>query len=305
LIRARRSFTPVLGLTLLLAVCPPRAGSPVVAADDGGQQVRLTRPANRIVSLNPTVTELLFAIGAGGQIIGRTRWCDWPPAALAIPSVGDGFPPNVEAVVARHPDLAVAYSTALNEPALAQLRNLGVPVLALRTDRLEDFARAARILGRVTGRNRSGDSLAARIETAITERRHVREPGPRAPTVVILTWDTPPIAIGHESYLHQVVELAGGRNLFGDVGRSSFPVSLEAIAERNPDLLLVIGGLRATILQRPEWRAVRAVRDGGVLVLDDPALARPSFRALDGVAPLRARLSHFVSSSSSSSEIVR
>ena len=303
MIRARRSFTPVLGLTLLLAVCPPRSAAPVIAADDGGQQVRLARPATRIVSLNPTVTELLFAIGAGGQIIGRTRWCDWPPAAVAIPSVGDGFPPNVEAVVARHPDLAVAYSTALNEPALAQLRSLGVPVLALRTDRLEDFARAARVLGRITGRSGSGDSVAASIETAMAERRSVRGPGPRAPTVVILTWDTPPIAIGHESYLHQVVELAGGRNLFGDIRHSSVPVSLEAIAERDPDLLLVTGGLRATILQRPEWRAVRAVRDGRILALDDPALARPGLRALDGVAPLRARLSRFASSFSS--EIVR
>lgn len=303
MIRARRSLTPLLGLTLLLAVCPPRAASPVIAADDGGEHVRLARPASRIVSLNPTVTELLFEIGAGSKIIGRTRWCDWPPAALAIPSVGDGFPPNVEAVVARHPDLAVAYSTALNEPALAQLRNLGVPVLALRTDRLEDFARAARILGRLTGRSRSGDSLATSIETAVRERRLVPERGPRAPTVVILTWDTPPIVIGHGSYLHQVVELAGGRNLFGDIGRSSFPVSLEAIAERNPDLLLVTGRLRAAILQRPEWRAVRAVRDGRVLDLDDPALARPGLRALDAVAPLRARLSQF--RSSSSWEIVR
>jgi iron complex transport system substrate-binding protein len=302
LIRARRSFPPILGLTLLLAVCPPRAAAPVSADDDGGQQVRLARPASRIVSLNPTVTELLFAIGAGSQIIGRTRWCDWPPAALAIPSVGDGFPPNVEAVVARHPDLAVAYSTALNEPALTQLRSLAVPVLALRTDRLEDFARAARILGRLTGRTRSGDSLAASIETAMAGHRSAG-PGPRAPTVVILTWDTPPIAIGHESYLHQVVELAGGRNLFGDIRRSSVPVSLEAIAERNPDVLLVTGGLRATILQRPEWRAVRAVRDGRILALDDPALARPSLRALDGIAPLRARLSRFASSFSS--EIVR
>jgi iron complex transport system substrate-binding protein len=282
----------------VLAVCPSRAAPPVVA-DDGGQSVRLAEPARRIVSLNPTTTELLFAIGAADRVVGRTRWCDWPPAALRIASVGEGFPPNVEAVLARQPDLAVAYATGLNEPAFAQLRGLGVPVLALRTDRLEDLARAARVLGRVTGQIRAGDSLATALENVLADSAALQGRGSPGPTVVILAWDAPPVAIGGGSYLHQIVELAGGRNLFGDVRQASVPVSLEVIAARDPD----VGDMAASLLNQPEWQAVRAVREGHVLLLDDPALARPSLRALAGIAPLRARLSRMVSSSSL--EIVR
>jgi ABC-type Fe3+-hydroxamate transport system substrate-binding protein len=242
-------------------------------------------------------------MGAGHQVVGRTRWCNWPPAALAVPSVGDGFPPNVEAVIARHPDLAIAYSTGLNEPALAQLRSLGVPVLALRTDRLEDIARAARALGRVTGRLRAGDSIATALERVVADGQRARDPTRSGPSVIILTWDAPPVAIGRGSYLHQIVELAGGRNLLGDIPQSSVPVSLEAIAARDPDVLLTSGTIGATIIRRPEWQVVRAVREGRLLTLDDPALARPSLRAPAGIAPLRARLLRLTSSSSS--EILR
>ena len=277
--------------------------APIVAADDGGHSLRLPEPAHRIVSLNPTITELLFAIGAGGRLVGRTRWCDWPPAALKVPSVGEGFPPNVEAVIARHPDLAIAYSTAMNEPALAQLRNLGVPVLALRTDRLEDLARAARLLGQVTGQTQAGDSVAAAVEKAVADGELLSKSNRRVPTVVILAWDSPPIAIGRSSYLHQIVQMAGGRNLFGDLPQSSVPVSLEAIAARNPEVILATGDVRAALIRRPEWQAVPTVREGRVLALDDPALARPGLRALTGIAPLRARLARLVTSSSL--EIVR
>ena len=116
----------------MLAVCPSRAAPPVVA-DDGAQSVRLAEPARRIVSLNPTTTELLFAIGAGDRVVGRTRWCDWPPAALRIASVGEGFPPNVEAVLARRPDLAVAYATGLNEAQTTAFLNLAGSVLSGNT----------------------------------------------------------------------------------------------------------------------------------------------------------------------------
>src|SRR2546421_10871260 len=85
----------------------PAAGPAVT--DDAGRRVTLAAPARRVVSLLPSFTEILFAIGAGDRLVGRTAWCDYPPAALAVPSVGDGMPPNVEAVAARPPDLVLGY----------------------------------------------------------------------------------------------------------------------------------------------------------------------------------------------------
>jgi ABC-type hemin transport system substrate-binding protein len=111
-----------------------------VLVDDAGERVRFGAPPGRIVSLNPTTTELLFALGAGPRLVGRSSACDHPAGAAAVPSVGGGFPPAVEAVVGTRPDLVVLYHSAGNPAAAARLRELGIRVLRLRTDRLRDVA---------------------------------------------------------------------------------------------------------------------------------------------------------------------
>src|SRR5881296_828355 len=137
---------------------PVRGG--VAVTDDAGRRVTLAAPAQRIVSLLPSFTELLFAIGAGDRIVGRTTWCDYPPAALTIPSVGDGMPPNVEAVAARKPDLVVLYNSGPNVTAAQQLERLGIHTVLIDLNRLEDLGPAARTLGRLTGLEQQAESLA-------------------------------------------------------------------------------------------------------------------------------------------------
>src|SRR5881392_4502146 len=101
-------------VALAVAACAgkerPASRGGIAVTDDAGRRVTLAAPAQRIVSLLPSFTEILFAIGAGDRVVGRTQWCDYPPAALSIPSVGDGLPPNIEAVMARQPDLVVLYN---------------------------------------------------------------------------------------------------------------------------------------------------------------------------------------------------
>src|SRR3989442_8071448 len=108
----------------------------------------------------PAVPELLFALGGGDRVVGRTTWCDSPPPARLVPSVGDGLNPNLEAVAARRPDLVVLYRSPLNETAAAQLGRLGIPAAVLRQDRLQDVARAAPPLGRLPGPAAPRGSLA-------------------------------------------------------------------------------------------------------------------------------------------------
>lgn len=287
----RRAIPLLLGLAVSCTGRRPReADRALIVTGDGGEVVRLPRPARRIVSLNPATTELLFAIGAGSQLVGRTRWCDWPPAATRIQNVGDGFPPNVEAVLATHPDLAILYPTGVNRAPARRLGELGIPVVALRTDRLEDLVRAVRSLGVATGHERVADSVAAGIEAELEGAARAVRDRPTGPTVVILSWTDPPLALGAASYLHEVVELAGGHDAFGNVARASVPTSIEVIANLDPDVILAGDAAVAALKERPEWRVVRAVREGRVLPLDDPGLARPGLRALAAIAPLRARL---------------
>src|SRR6267143_2009822 len=130
--------THLAGLLALLAACG--------GGERGGRP--LARPASprRIVSLSPAVSELLYALGVGDRLVGRTTWCDYPPEVRAVPSVGDGLNPNLEAIVARRPDLVVLYRSPLNETAAQRLGTLGITAAVLSQDRLEDLAEDARTL---------------------------------------------------------------------------------------------------------------------------------------------------------------
>jgi iron complex transport system substrate-binding protein len=271
-------------LALLAAACTmpaPRAGGALSVVDDAGDTVRLAGPAHRIVSLSPTTTEVLFAIGAGRQVVGRTRWCDYPPEAALVPNVGDGLPPNIEAVLARHPDLVLAYRSAQNAEALRQLRSAGVAAVQLRMDHLADVPRLARLLGRVSGRSGAGDSVAAAFDRAVLRlaRRDSAQGMQVRPRVLMLAWDQPPITIGGGSFQSEMLALAGGTNLFNDVTAPSAPVSIEAIAARDPDLILISDSGPPGLAARPEWAVVPAVREHRFLRFAMPAFSRPSPRA--------------------------
>lgn len=283
-------FAAPLGLALLAAACTgERAAVPdaLRVVDDAGDTVALARPAVRVVSLLPAFTELLFALGGEGVVVGRTTWCDWPPAAASVPSVGDGLAPNIEAIVARRPDLVLVYRSGANGEAVARLRGLGIAVAQFRTDGLADLARAARGVATLLGRPEAGEGYAAAFEDSLAR---VRAPAPREPLrALILVGDQPPIAIGPASYLSELVVLAGGTNAFADLEGASAPVSLEAIAARDPDVVLVLGADPPPAFRRGEWHAVRAVREGRVLPLAGSAWDRPGLRSPAAVRELTAR----------------
>jgi len=256
--------------------------------DDAGDTVAVAAPARHIVSLIPATTELLFAIGAGTSVVGRTEWCDYPPAAAAVPNLGDGIAPNVEAVLAIHPDLVLLYNSAQNASAAARLRGLGIPTLRLNTDKLTDVARIGRQLGRLTGHTTAADSVAAAFDTALAGAT-VTTPGIR-PKVLLLVWEQPPMTIGRGSFLDELVRRAGGVNLFEDVASSAGTVSIEAVAARDPDLILTTTAGPVAFARRPEWQVVRAVRERRFLPVSGSEFNRPSPRAPAAIRELTAKL---------------
>ena len=246
--------------------------------------------ARRVVSLAPSITELLFALGAGPQVVGRTTYCKYPPAALAVPSVGDGLNPNVEAIAARTPDLVVLYQSPHTETAARQLAALGVATLVVRHDRLEDIATTARQLGEATGHAAAGAVIAHQIDSALA----APAPPDWHARVVHVVWDNPPIVIGGGSYLDQLTGLAGARNVFHDITTPSATVSIETIAARDPDWIAVLRETADTTppdyAKRPEWQVVRAVRERHFLFLPAELFGQPSARAPESVAYLRRAL---------------
>jgi iron complex transport system substrate-binding protein len=278
-------------LLLTLTACakapPPHAATSVV--DDAGDTVAVQAPAHRVVSLIPATTELLFAIGAGGSVVGRSTWCDYPAKAAQVPNLGDGINPNVEAILAARPDLVVLYNSAQHATVAARLRGLGIPTIRINTDALADVGRVGRLLGRLTGHGRAADSMAAVFDTALSAASAAPH-GNRRPTVLLLVWEQPPMTIGRGSFLSELVERAGGANLFDDVTATAGPVSIEAVAARDPDFIFTTTDGPSAFARRPEWQVVRAVRERRFIRVTGSEFNRPSPRSPAAIRELAARL---------------
>ena len=278
-------------VALTLTACAPGEHVPVgrgiAVTDDAGRRVTLAAPARRVVSLLPSFTEILFAIGAGDRLVGRTTWCDYPPEALAVPSVGDGMPPSVEAVAAQHPDLVVLYRSGPNVAAAEQLERLGIRTVLFDLNLLEQLGPVARRLGKLAGREAQAESLATEMDRVVSQ-----PPAPSTQSLAFIVWDNPPIVIGAGSYLDRLAALSGARNVFHDVSSPSAQVSIETIAARDPDFLAVLtdSAVPPRYATRPEWRVVRAVRTARFLFLPGQLFGRPGPRAAEAIRELRRRL---------------
>ncbi len=258
-------------------------------ADDLGHVVVLDAPASRVVSLSPAITELLFAIGAGDRVVGRTQWGEYPASVREVPNVGDGLNPNIELVAAQRPDLVAFYASAANSQAIKQLSDLGIASISLRLDSLASVARAARFLGRITGAAELGNRLAMEFEASLDSARAAVRPS-SGPRVVMVTWDNPPIIIGGTSFLSELIELAGGHNVFDHIREPSATVTIETIAEQDPDALVSFADEIPGFAERPEWQTVVAVRERRFALVTGSEFSYPSPRALQAIRGLRAAL---------------
>ena len=264
----------------------PRGG----LRDDFGDAVSIAASPRRIVSLNPTTTELLYAIGAGARLVGRTSYDLYPPQAREVPDLGPGLRPNVEAVLAAQPDLVILYASEDNRDAARRLRAAGVRTVAYRVDRIADFARVTRALGALTG-----DTAAARVTVDTVQATLARVRAGTAtlphPTAFWILWERPLLAVGGGSFLNELLRAAGARNVYDSLPDPSPAVSFEDLLRRDPDVVLASPPTRARLLADPRWRALRAVREGRVLVFDTTIVNGPSAR-VGASAESLARLLH-------------
>jgi ABC-type Fe3+-hydroxamate transport system substrate-binding protein len=283
-------------LLLLIAACadePARPAAPpgttaLVIVDDAGDTVRLPAPARRVVSLIPATTELLFAVGAGDRVVGRTHWCDYPDAAAAVPDLGDGMNPNLEAVVAARPDLVILYRSGQNGAAADRLRDLGIPAIQVRSDLLADVPRLARLFGQLLGTARAADSLSRAFERDLEDATVASPASP--PSVFLLVWDEPPMTVGRGSYLSELIERAGGINAYADLPTSSGQISVESAAARDPDVILTLSETIPAFALRAEWQVVEAVRERRFVRIAGSEFSRPGPRSPGAVRELAAAL---------------
>jgi ABC-type Fe3+-hydroxamate transport system substrate-binding protein len=245
--------------------------------DDFGDTIIAAQPARRIVSLNPATTEILFAIGAGGRIVGRTAYDVWPVDARKIADVGPGLRPNVEAVLAVHPDLVLLYASDDNRDAARRLRAAGVTTASYRVDRIADFARVTRALGALTG-----DTISARVTVdsvrATLEKVRSATASLAMPTVFWPLYDQPLLAVGSGSFLNELITIAGGKNVYAFMSAPSPRITVEDLVQRDPEVILLSPASRERYLADARWQTLRAVRERRLLSVDTNIVMRPGPR---------------------------
>ena len=249
-------------------------------------------PVRRVVSLIPSLTEDLFAVGAGDRVVGVSAYSDYPPRAKALPVVSSFAAIDAERIVALHPDVVVAIPS---QQGLARdITRAGIRLALFRDDSLDDVYANLHGIGALVGRSRQADALVARLRArtvALTRARPLRA---RRPAVFVVLGTAPIFTVGRGSYIASLIELAGARNAAADVAAPYARYSAEALIARQPDALIVDPDVRfADVAATPPWSSLYAVRQHHVYVLPDAAiLERPGPRYNDGLAWLIATLAN-------------
>ena len=276
-----------------ISACNPKPQTPNLkqhfGLDDFADTISLAAAPQRIVSLNPTTTEILFALGAGARLVGRSSYDSWPDSARQVADVGPGIKPNVEAIIAKRPDLVLLYASADNKPAADRLRAAGIATAAFKVDSIAEFDRLTRLLGRMIGDSARGALVADTVMRTLDRVRAMTRDAPRV-TVVIPTWHEPLLVIGGGSFMSQLVEIAGGRNVYDDVASPSPAVAFEDILKRNPDAVLVGPESAERIKAQSKWRTLPAVRRNRLIVFDTSTVLRPATRLGEGALSLAKQL---------------
>lgn len=281
----RRAFL-LAAIALLIPASPLRAQVSVV--DDLQRTVTLRAPATRVISLAPSITESLFAIGAGDRVVGVTDYCNYPAGARQRPRVGGMINPNMEAVVALKPDLIALSMEGNIRDDFRRLTDLGFPVLVTNPRTFEGIYRSIGQLGALTG---CADS-AARLVAALRAREAAlrKEAGRQAVRTLLVVSVQPLLVAGRNTFLHELLEAAGAVNLAA-YARGNYPAySRETVVANNPDVILVtsdaVADPSSLTRQFPEWQIVAAVRHGRIYRVNSDIMTRPGPRALDALESL-------------------
>lgn len=282
--------------SLILSLCfLPGIAQALTVVDQTGHAVTLPATPRRIVSLVPSVTETLFAIGAQDAVVGVTDFCDYPPEARRKARVGDMLAPNLETLVSLKPDLVVAARSGNREETFDQLKRLGLPVyLVDEPPSLAGVLRLVGGLGQLTGRRDAAAAVAAGLEGRIASVRE-RVAGRPHPRVLYVLWPEPLIVPGRGSLVSELIASAGGESVTADQAQGYPRMSLEAAVGRAPEVIILARhGAGTGPAAREQWQRLEslpAIRSGRLYAADGDLLHRYGPRVVDGLE-LLVRLIH-------------
>ena len=276
---------------LLLAIPQFLNPSPRAVRDDVGRRVALRTPIGRIISLAPSVTETLFALGAGSRVVGVTDLCDDPPAVRELPKVGGMVNPDWEAIVRLRPDLVIASTSGNDAATVSRAEKLGLPLYFTDAPDLEGLLSSVRRLGSALGAAGRGGELSASLESRIRQLEAAAAAQSR-PRVLFLVWVDPPVVPGSKTFLDDALRRTGLESVTSDAPAGWPTFDLEAILLRRPDWILAAGhsaSALSTLADKPGWKELEAVKRGRILAVSEK-IERPSPGVVDAMEELRREM---------------
>jgi iron complex transport system substrate-binding protein len=256
--------------------------------DQMGREISIEKTPERIVSLSPSNTEILFALGLENKVVGVTNYCDHPEEAKRKEKIGNFAEPNLEKIVSLEPDLVLA--TSMHEKQVTQLDKLGIPTLVLEPKGMSDMLSSIELIGKATGSEDKALSLVTSLKERIdTIEEKVKDiPEDKKPLVYYELWPTPITTTGPGTFVDDLINRAGGRNIAADAKKAYPEYSQEVIIKRNPDIIIFShhGASQQSeedIKARKGWESVNAIKNDKVFYVNENIVQRPTPRLVDGL----------------------
>ena len=282
-----------LALSVLLAAASFPAfaaeGGGITVVDDVGRKVTLARVPQRIVSIAPGATEMLFAAGAGSRVIATVEFSDEPPEAKKVARIGDSNAVDMERVVALRPDVVVVWEGGSNVAQVSQLEKLKVPLYRHRVSRLGDIPMSLRRLGALAGTQPAAEAAAHDVEIRLATLQKRYGQSATKPTVLLEVWNRPIYTVGGSQMMSDSLRLCGALNVFSDLKEQGPSVDTEAVIGRDPQIIVAVAPPGVSHEWLSEWKrfgTLRAVRDGRLVPFEDQRLSRLGPSAVAGTEAL-------------------
>jgi iron complex transport system substrate-binding protein len=275
------------------AISVAKVSAQITVVDDLGRSVMITS-SEKIVSIGPSCTEILYALGLGDRVVGVDRFSDYPPEVIPKQKINNWWNPDPEEVIALNPNI-VFYSVG-NPAAVEALERVGLTVVALQPKMIDDIFEDMKLVGKITGKTQEAEFLISTLSKRIDEIKEKTKNVTVRPKVYMETYYPPPWSWGLGSWGHQIIELAGGMNVFGDILTGYVKTTDEEIVVRDPDIIIsLVGPMHYATLEdfrkRKGWSEIKAIAEGRVYLLDENLFLRPGPRIVEGLEAL-ARILH-------------
>lgn len=281
------------GLMVLLWTCLVAPAQADIGVEDAlGRKLVLDKPASRVVSLAPHMTEIAFAAGAGGQLVGAVTYSDYPDAAKAIARVGSYDNVSYESLVALKPDLVLAWRSGNGDEIIKRLESLGLAVYVDEPRMLQDVARSLRGVGKLTGNEATAEAAAQEFLQQLSRLRETYSAREEI-SVYYQIWDEPLLTLNGDHLISDVVRLCGGRNVFADAPALVSRISVESVVRADPQVIIASGMDKA----RPEWldawrkwTSMTAVKNDQLFFVPPDVLQRHTPRIIEGATQVCEQL---------------